>query len=70
MCKKKGDYSFDSSGNKLIVAAQALKYLSSSVNSYQFTVQTVYMGLTFSQQLSVQISGSYNNVFLASLKYI
>ena len=68
--QKKGDYSFDSSGNKLIVAAQALKYLSSSVNSYQFTVQTVYMGLTFSQQLSVQISGSYNNVFLASLKYI
>ena len=65
---RQGDYTFDSIGNKLTVAAQALKYVSASLNSYLFTVQTVYMSNTYSQQMSVQISASFGSLLLATLK--
>ena len=47
-------YSFDATGNNLIINGGSLFYFSDAV--YEFTVQTTYSGVTYSQLVTIQIS--------------
>lgn len=50
----KGGYLFDAAGNNLAINGGSLAYYADVV--YEFTVQTTYMGVTYSQLVTIQIS--------------
>ena len=48
-----GGYLFDSTGNNLNINAGSLAYYANVI--YQFTIQTAYLGITYSQVVTIQV---------------
>jgi hypothetical protein len=59
-------YSFDSSGNKLMIASGGLSYVSN--RKYRFSIETAYLGNVYSKTITVSLNG-YSKAPVISIKY-